>query len=131
MAPAVLTRLETYKLLQDVQIASIVAAILREMTQIATARAIVLEDLPFFPTKTLSELSVDDMVTQLRHIGDRWAALMPHNKISAVHDVERGKRLEVEETLGYAVQQGAALGVPMPTMDLCYNLIAGINHHLQ
>src|SRR4029434_9665486 len=42
MAPAVLTRLETYKLLQDAQIATIVAAILQEMTQLATARAIVL-----------------------------------------------------------------------------------------
>jgi 2-dehydropantoate 2-reductase len=131
MAPAVLTRLETYKLLQDACIASIVAALLREMTQIATARAIVLEDLPFFPTKTLSALSVDDMVTQLRHIGDRWASLMPHNKISALQDVERGKRLEVEETLGYAIRQGAALGVPTPTMEVCYNLIAGINHYLQ
>jgi len=131
MAPAVLTRLETYKLLQDAPIASIVAAILQEMTQIATARAIVLEDITFFPTKTLSELSVDDMVTHLRHIGDRWASLMPHNKISALQDVERGKRLEVEETLGYAVQQGAALGLPMPTMEVCYKLIAGINHYLQ
>jgi len=108
-----------------------VAAILQEMTQIATARAIVLEDITFFPTKTLSELSVDDMVTHLRHIGDRWASLMPHNKISALQDVERGKRLEVEETLGYAVQQGAALGLPMPTMEVCYKLIAGINHYLQ
>ena len=131
MAPAVLTRLETYKLLQDAQIASIVAAILQEMAQIATARAIVLEDITFFPTKTLSELSVGDMVTQLRHIGDRWATLMPHNKISALQDVERGKRLEVEEILGYAVQQGVALGIPMPTMEVCYNLIAGINHYLQ
>jgi 2-dehydropantoate 2-reductase len=101
------------------------------LTQLATARAIVLEDIPFFPTKTLSELSVDVMVTQLRHIGDRWAPLMPHNKISALQDVERGKRLEVEETLGYAVRQSAALGIPTPTMDTCYKLIAGINHYLQ
>jgi ketopantoate reductase len=56
---------------------------------------------------------------------------MPHNKISALQDVERGKRLEVAETLGYAVQQGAALGLPMPTMEVCYKLIAGINHYLQ
>jgi ketopantoate reductase len=131
MAPAVLTRLETYKLLQDASIASIVAAILQEMRQIATARAIVLEDIPFFPSKTLSALSVDDMGTQLRYIGDRWASLMPHNKISALQDIERGKRLEVEETLGYAVRQGTALGIPMPTTDLCYKLIAGINHDLQ
>src|SRR5262249_17168448 len=37
MAPAVLTRLETYKFLQEAQTASIVAAILQEMTKIATA----------------------------------------------------------------------------------------------
>src|SRR5215510_14333713 len=131
MAPAVLTRLETYKLLQDTHIATIVAVILQEMTQIATARAIVLEDIAFFPTKTLSALSMDAMVTQLRHIGDRWTSLMPHNKFSALQDVEQGKRLEVEETLGYAVRQGAALGIPTPTMDVCYKLIAGINHYLQ
>ena len=131
MAPAVLTRLETYKLLQDAQIASIVAALRHEMAQIATLRDIALADLAFFPTKTLSELSVDDTVTQLRHIGDRWASLMPHNKISALQDVERGKRLEVEETLGYAVRQSAALGIPTPTMDVCYKLITGINHYLQ
>jgi hypothetical protein len=71
MAPAVLTRLETYKLLQDAPIASIVAALLHEIAQIATRRRIALADMAFFPTKTLSELSVDDTVTQLRHIGDR------------------------------------------------------------
>jgi Ketopantoate reductase PanE/ApbA C terminal len=81
-----------------------------------------LEDIAFFPTKTLSALSMDAMVTQLRHLGDRWASLMPHNKISALQDVERGKRLEVEETLGYAVRQSAVLGIPTPTMDTCYKL---------
>ena len=131
MAPAVLTRLESYKILQDAQMASIMAAMLHEMTQIATARGLALDDMALFPTKTLSALSLDDTVTQLRHIGDRWASLMPHRKISALQDLERGKRLEVEETLGYAVQQGAALGIPTPTMDTCYKLIAGINHYLQ
>jgi ketopantoate reductase len=64
-------------------------------------------------------------------MGDRWVSLLPTHKISALQDVERGKRLEVEETLGYAVRQGTALGVPTPTMDTCYKLIAGINHYLQ
>jgi 2-dehydropantoate 2-reductase len=131
MATAVLTRLEYYKMLQDAHTASILAVMLHEMTRIATTQGMTLADMAFFPTKTLSELSVDDMVTQLRHLGDRWASLIPHAKISALQDVERGKRLEVEETLGYAVQQGAALGIPTPTMDTCYKLIAGINHYLQ
>ena len=78
MATAVLTRLEYYKMLQDAQTASVLAAMLHEMTRIATTRGMTLADMAFFPTKTLSELSVDNMVTQLRHLGDRWASLIPN-----------------------------------------------------
>ena len=131
MATAVLTRLEGYQILQDPQMASITAAMLHEMTQIATARGLTLVDMALLPTKTLSALSVDDTVAALRHLGEQRAARMPHRKISALQDLEQGKRLEVEETLGYAVQQGVALGIPTPTMDICYKLIAGINHYLQ
>ena len=101
------------------------------MTQIATARAIVLEDITFFPTKTLSQLAFDDLVTHLQQMGDELASHAPLHKVSTLQDVEQGKRLEVEETLGYAVRQSAALGIPTPTMDTCYKLIAGINHYLQ
>jgi len=131
MAPAVLTRLETHKFLQEAQTTSIVAAILHEMTQLATARGIALEDMTFFPTKTLSQLAFDDRVTHLQQMGDQLALQAPLHKISTLQDVEQGKRLEVEETLGYAVRQSAALGIPTPTMDVCYRLIAGINHYLQ
>jgi len=131
MATAVLTRLEGYKILQDPQMASITAAMLHEMTPIATARGLTLVDMALLPTKTLSALSVDDTVAELRHLGEQRAARMPHRKISALQDLEQGKRLEVEETLGYAVRQSAALGIPTPTMDTCYKLIAGINHYLQ
>jgi 2-dehydropantoate 2-reductase len=131
MAPAVLTRLETYKFLQEAHTASLIAAMIREMAQIATARGIALEDMAFFPIKTLSQRALDDMVTHVRHIGDQYASLAPTQKMSTLQDVERGKRLEVDETLGYAVQQGAALGIPTPTMEMCYKLIAGINHYHQ
>ena len=65
MATAVLTRLEGYQILQDPQMASITAAMLHEMTQIATARGLTLVDMALLPTKTLSELSVDDTVAAL------------------------------------------------------------------
>jgi len=55
----------------------------------------------------------------------------PTHKHSALQNLERGRRLEVEETLGYAVRKGAALGIPLPTMDICQRLIAGINQSLQ
>src|SRR5262249_31164087 len=131
MATAVLTRLASAQMLQDPQIASVLAALLHEMAQLAARRGIALEDMTFFPTKTVSQLAVDDIVIHLRQRGDQLASRASTLKISALQDVERGKRLEVEETLGYAVRQSAAFGLPTPTMDVCYKLIAGINHYLQ
>src|SRR5215510_3494732 len=65
MAPAVLTRLEGYKLLQDAHIASIMAAMIGEMALIAAKRGILLEDMTSCPIKTLSQLACDDMVMPL------------------------------------------------------------------
>jgi 2-dehydropantoate 2-reductase len=131
MALSVLTRLETYKFMQDPHTASVSASILHEMIQIARAHGIALEDIPIFPAKTFSQLSLDDTVAQLRQQGDWFASQAPTHKVSILQDVEQGKRLEVEEILGYAVRQGAELGVPTPTLDTCYKLIAGINTYLQ
>jgi hypothetical protein len=96
-----------------------------------SSRGIALDDVAFFHAKTLSHLSLADTVAHLRHQGEQRALQAPTHKLSALQDLEQGKRLEVEETLGYAVWQGVALGIPTPTMDTCYKLIAGINHYLQ
>ncbi len=69
MSQAFLTRLETYKLLKEAHTASLIAAMIREMAQIATARGIALEDMAFFPIKTLSQRALDDMVTHVGNLG--------------------------------------------------------------
>jgi ketopantoate reductase len=132
MVPAVLTRLETYKFLQNEHTASVVASLLHEMALIATARGIALENIGFAPTKTLSQLSHEDTVALIQEMGDRFASQASTHKVSTLQDLEQGKpRLEVEGTLGYAMRQAAELGVPTPTLDTCYKLIAGINRYLQ
>ncbi len=131
MAPAVLTRLETHKFLQDERTASVTASLLHELVRIATAQAITLMDLPLFATHTLSRLSFEDTVAHLRQFGDQLASQAPTHKISTLQDLEQGKkRLEVEETLGYAVRKAAELGVATPTMDTCYKLVASISQYL-
>lgn len=130
MVPAVLTRLETYKFLQADSSASIVAAIVHEMALLARTQDITLQDISFFPAGTLGQLSTAETVAQLRQQGDQFASRAPAHKVSTLQDLEQGKRLEVEETLGYAVHQAAALEVATPTMDTCYKLIAGINRYL-
>jgi len=79
----------------------------------------------------LCDVPLDEAVAAIRHFGTVMEARAPAHKLSTLQDLERGRRLEVEETLGYAVRTGAELGIPLPTMDTCYRLIAGINRSLQ
>lgn len=131
MAPAVLTRLETYKFLTHLDTASITAQLLQETALLAAKLGISLEDRGPLPVKTLCSMSLAEAMATIRHCGAVMEVQAPAHKLSTLQDLERGRRLEVEETLGYAVRQGAALAVPLPTMDTCYRLIAGINRWLQ
>jgi ketopantoate reductase len=49
---------------------------------------------------------------------------------SALQDVQRGRRIEVEETLGYTLTKAAEVGLAMPTMEVCYQLLSGLNAFL-
>jgi 2-dehydropantoate 2-reductase len=131
MAPAALTRLETYKVYADPDIACIVARLVHETGLLAAQRRVSLEDRGLLPIKTLCSVSLDEAITRIRHVGEALATRAPTHKISTLQDLERGRRLEVEETLGYAVQLGAEFNVPLPTIDCCYRLLTGINRFLQ
>ena len=130
MAVAALTRMETPKFLGDPDGALLVARLVRETGAIAARLGIPLEDAGLLPIKTLCE---DDLGTAVARIRERGAALAtraPSHKISTLQDLERGRRLEVDETLGDAGRRAAALGVPVPTIDTCYGLLAAINRRL-
>ena len=124
MAPAVLTRLETYKFLCHPDTAVIVAQILRETGQLAAAQGIALEDRGPLPAKTLCSVPLEAAVGIIRQAGESMASQAPAHKISTLQDLERGRRLEFEETMGYAVRRGRELGVPLPTIETCYRLMA-------
>jgi 2-dehydropantoate 2-reductase len=131
MVPAVLTRLESYKFLTDPDTAAVVAQLMRETGRLAAHLGIPLEDRAPLPVKTLCSVPLAEAVATVRHFGTVMEARVPAHKHAALEDLERGRRLEVEETLGYAVRKGEELGIPLPTMDTCYRLIAGINRSLQ
>jgi 2-dehydropantoate 2-reductase len=131
MAPAVLTRLETYKFLISPDTAAIVVQLLQETARLAARLGIALEDRGPLPVKTLCGMPVAEAVTTIRRFGAVMEAQAPAHKLSTLQDLERGRRLEIEETLGYAVRKGAELGVPLPTVDTCYRLIAGGSQWLQ
>ena len=50
--------------------------------------------------------------------------------MSALQDLQRGQHLEIDETMGHAVEEARRPGVPAPTLEMCYNLCKGINENL-
>jgi 2-dehydropantoate 2-reductase len=131
MAPSVLTRLETYKFLSHPDTAVVVAQIMQETALLATRLGIALENRGTLPVKTLCSVSLAEAVDIIRHYGETMATQASAHKVSTLQDLERGRRFEFEETLGYAVRKGAELGTPLPTIETCYRLIAAVDRSLR
>lgn len=127
-AAAVLTRLDTITMLKNPSIARVVAGLQQEMAQLARKLDIPLEDYGWLRARTVSSLSMDEAVASIQQSGEQLEAMgAAGHKVSTLQDLERGRRLEVDETLGYAVRKGAELGVPLPMVETCYRLVAGIS----
>src|SRR6266852_2226663 len=98
MAPAVLTRLETYKFLTHPDTAAIIAQLLQETALLAAKLGIPLEDRVPLPVKTLCSMSLAEAVATIRHFGAVMEVQAPAQKLSTLQDLARGWRLEIEET---------------------------------
>ena len=121
---AVLTRQITWKFLMDERSAMVIVRIVREAAQLAAAMKIELSDMPPLPVPSIVHASDAQAVEIIRGIGQKFLDTSPEHRMSAQQDVLRGSRLEYEETLGYALAKARELGVPMPTLDTCYRILA-------
>ena len=130
-ALALLTRLETYKFLSDPDTARIGARVMRETGQLAVRLGIPLEDHPPVPSASVVTSTEDQAVEVLQTVGATLRERAPQMRQSALQDVQRGRRIEVEETLGYTLTKAAEFGIAMPTVETCYRLLAGFNRYLR
>jgi len=121
---AVLTRQITWKFMMDERSALVIVRIVREAAQLAAAMNIELTDMPPLPVPSIVHGSDAQAIEIVRGIGQKFLESSPEHRMSAQQDVLRGSRLEYQETLGYALQKARELNVPMPTLDLCYRIIA-------
>jgi 2-dehydropantoate 2-reductase len=131
MPISVLTRLETGKFLSHPQVARISARIMTETAQLARKIGIELEDRPPFMIKSMLNQAEPETVKNLCGIGEFMKAATPTHRVSALQDLERKRRLEVEETLGYVVERARRENVPVPTIETVYDLVSGIDHYLK
>jgi len=127
MALSALCRMETHRIFKHPDLAWVAATLTREVAQLPSKLGIPLLDKGAFNAKSLSEGSFDAAVASFQRVGEEMERRgATAHKVSILQDLERGRRLEFEEMFGYAVRKGAELGVPLPTVELCYRLVKGV-----
>jgi len=123
---SVITRLPTYRFLSDQDTSLLCARIMREMAVIANHRAITLQDVGW-PVLSVVSDTEEVAVMALNQLSREVEQSAPNHKMSALQDLENGKRLEIDATLGYAIDEAQKRRLAVPTLDVCYSLIKGIN----
>ncbi len=131
-AVAVLSRLYTHLVFRDDDLDILQTQLTREAVGLAAALDIGVIDLgELLLPKTLTEADMDQCVAVLKRTGEAIEARgATSHRTSVLQDLLRGRRLEIEETFGYAVAKGAEMGVPMPRLDACYRLVAAIDRNI-
>lgn len=125
---AVIARTTTGVYLENPRLAAVGVRLVREAAAIAAARGIALVDQSPIPVVSVANAADDATATEyLRDIGRNLIRQAPTHRMSALQDLEAGRALEVHETLGYALAEATRLGLPAPTIALCYELCAGLD----
>ncbi len=125
---AVIARTTTGVYLANDGLAAVGVKLIKEAVALATARGISLVDQSPIPVMSVAQAAEPAAAAEiLRDIGRKLIAEAPTHRMSALQDFEAGRRLEVHETLGYALREATRLAVAAPTIALCYEIIAGLD----
>jgi 2-dehydropantoate 2-reductase len=127
MVLSVMTRVETWKYMTDSGSVLLLARLVREMGKLARAYHVQLSDDSVLPVATICRLSEPRAVSAIRQVGLRLQSDAPRHRMSTLQDLEAGRPLEVEETLGYAVQLAQQSNLRLPLLSSLYPLVAAID----
>lgn len=126
MAVSLLTRLPTGRALSDARSARIAGQLIREVAGLAAASGVRLEGGGALPVASIAASAPGDATETVLKFGRHMQQIAPEHRVSALQDLMRGSRLEVDDILGHGVELGQRLGVPVPTMEVCYGLCAAL-----
>jgi 2-dehydropantoate 2-reductase len=124
MALAVTTRSASWKFLADPDSALLLVRLVREMGTLAQALHIRLSDRAILPTASICAGTEADAVAIVTATGAQYRINAPAHRMSALQDIEAGRPLEVNETLGYACAKARELKVELPLVDT-FRLLIG------
>jgi len=124
---SITTRAVTWKYLMDPDAALVLVRLVREVSELAARAGVRFTDDVVFPVATLCTVPEDAAVRLLRDIGANFRDHSPEHRLSAHQDIDAGRPLEVEETLGHAARTAAREGLSLPLLDTAYRIAAAID----
>lgn len=128
MSMSVATRAATWKYLTDPDCALFMVRLVREMTSLARAEGIELtKQEQLLPIETMLHADDATAVRAVVQSGEEFRRSAPEHRMSALQDLDAGRPLEIEETLGDALRRAARRGLPLPLLEATYRLVAGID----
>jgi 2-dehydropantoate 2-reductase len=127
MALSVTTRASTWKYLSDADAALLLVRVVREMGVLALALGIPLSDRAVLPTQTLCQAPESEALSLVLQAGEAYRLQAPAHRMSSLQDLEAGRALEVNETLGYACDKARELGLDLPLLGCLRRLIVAID----
>jgi 2-dehydropantoate 2-reductase len=127
MLLSVITRALTWKYLIDPGSARVLVHLVREVGMLAAAAGVRLSDRAVLPVATICRVSDPEAIALLQKFGLDMKSGAPEHRMSTLQDLEAGRPLELEETLGHAIRQAARLKLSLPLLSCLYELVAGID----
>jgi 2-dehydropantoate 2-reductase len=124
---AITTRAVTWKYLMDPDAALVLVRLIREVRELAARAGVVFTDDGVFPVATLCTGSEEAAVRLLNDIGAKFRKDSPEHRLSTHQDIDAGRPLEVEETLGHAARTAQRIGLSLPLLDAVYRIAAAID----
>lgn len=129
LALSVITRLPSYRFLLEPSAVSLLYSIIMEMKLLASRHNIEIRNYGSIPISTITTVSPEEAKKVIREIGEFMKVNAPEHKMSALQDLENGRPLELEETMGDALAKAKQVNVEMPTIEACYRLLSAINNN--
>ncbi|HET9446862.1 MAG TPA: ketopantoate reductase C-terminal domain-containing protein, partial [Steroidobacteraceae bacterium] len=128
MLMSITTRATTWRYLTDPDCALVLTRLVREVAAIAKAAGVTLinED-TLLPLQGILGGSDDAAVQAVLQAGRNFQRNAPDHRMSSLQDLEAGRPLEIQETLGYAVQRARQLQQSAPLLDSLYHLAVAID----
>jgi len=127
MVLSVTLRAETWKCALDPGGALLLVRLVREIGSLAQAQGVTLSDQSTLPVATLCQGTEQQGVEVVQRFGAELKISAPEHRMSTLQDLLAGRRLEVEETLGYAARVARECGVTLPLLDSFYPLVAALD----